>query len=223
MCAAVPCTPVVVTLPFTEPSLPMVKRPSPLAEVETGGTSSAPVRFTREPPIRLPMLPQAARPSTAIANAAFLTRVIVCSLVGMQIEIAPIEATPGPLKYSHAEDIRVHRARSAARARSVARTRRSHLRQAVRRFRRRCPEDRVAARGRSERRHGRAARWARHAEPAPQQALDDAQPEASRGARGFRAAGENRRCGGGELPARRQVSPGDRFFFPGKNKSQDHP
>ena len=42
MCAAVPCMPLVMTLPDTEPSSPTEILPSPLADVVTGGTSFAP-------------------------------------------------------------------------------------------------------------------------------------------------------------------------------------
>src|SRR3977135_1810766 len=45
------------------------------------------------------------------------------------------------------------------------------------------------------------------AEPAPQEAGDDAQPQASRGARSLCAPGEERRRGGRELSSRREVPP----------------
>src|SRR5262245_39134189 len=46
MCAAVPATPVVVTLPLTDLSAPTVMVPLPVAEVVTGGTSWLPLSTT---------------------------------------------------------------------------------------------------------------------------------------------------------------------------------
>jgi hypothetical protein len=61
----VPGTPLVVTLPFTEPSSAIVKLPLPEPDADTGGTSSAPVKrtLTALPPDIMPA--QADSPSTA--------------------------------------------------------------------------------------------------------------------------------------------------------------
>src|SRR4029450_7897713 len=51
MCAIVPSTPVVLTLPSTAPSELTRMVPSPVPEVWTGGTSSAPESFTLTAPL----------------------------------------------------------------------------------------------------------------------------------------------------------------------------
>ena len=80
MCAIVPFTPSVVTLPLIVPSSATRKLPVPLASVFAAGTSSAPVRFTFMAPLpgiqsgilsRIPA--QAASDSTAnIATMRFM-------------------------------------------------------------------------------------------------------------------------------------------------------
>ena len=92
--------------------------------------------------------------------------------VGLPRPLSRAARAPDP----DAAPARLHRARAPPRPRSHARARRPDLRQAVRRFRRRRDQDRVA---RQPERDERPARRPRHAEPAPQQALDDAQPQAA--------------------------------------------
>jgi hypothetical protein len=76
----VPLTPVVVTLPLTVPSSAMWSEPLPVAEVDTGGTSSAPVSLTAFallPGIQLGMLfsyvAQDASANAANASAAIFS------------------------------------------------------------------------------------------------------------------------------------------------------
>ncbi len=107
--------------------------------------------------------------------------------------------------------------------RPVARARRPELRAPVLRLRRRRDQDRVAAGHGPEREHGRPAPRAGHAEPAPQQARDDAQPQAARGEGRLHAAGEDRRRGGGKLPARREVPAGHRLRVAGEGEPAHHP
>jgi hypothetical protein len=62
MCAIVPCTPVVLTLPLTEPSSAIVKFPEPAADEDTGGTSSPPESLT---PTDLPLEDMPAQAASA--------------------------------------------------------------------------------------------------------------------------------------------------------------
>ena len=66
---------------------------------------------------------------------------------------------------------------------------------------------------------GMGAPRPRHAEPAPQQTLDDAELEAPAGARGARAAGEDRGRRRGKLPARREASARNRLRVVIQNES----
>ncbi len=56
--------------------------------------------------------------------------------------------------------------------------------------------------------------WLRHAEPAPQQAVHDAEPQEARGAGGLLTAGGDRRRRRREFPTRREGSPRARFMPP---------
>ena len=85
MCAIMPCTPSVVTLPLIVPSSATRKLPLPFACVFTGGTSSAPVRLTFIAPLpgiqagilsRIPAQPARAT-IAAIANSCFTSRLLL--------------------------------------------------------------------------------------------------------------------------------------------------
>src|SRR5918911_1153778 len=180
MCAMVPFRPSVVTLPVMVPSCATRNVPLPFASVFAGGTSSAPVRLTfiaPEPGIqdgilsRIELHPAATRTAAmSAANVTMLFTISSRSSNDLQIE------TSGRLEYSHACHRRFQRAFAPAHSRLYARARGADLRAPVRRLRRRRDQDRVAARRRSEREHGRTARRSGHAEPAPQQARNHAQP-----------------------------------------------
>src|SRR5688572_16341010 len=109
MCAMVPCTPVVVTLPLTEPSSATRMLPEPDPEALTGGTSSAPLSLTLMallPGIQLGMLSeyvaQEASASAVMPAAAILVRVFLV------MGDPPLWAqTAGGLEYSHAPNYRV--------------------------------------------------------------------------------------------------------------------
>src|SRR5882762_399606 len=127
-----------------------------------------------------------------------------------------------PVPPAHAPRSRLHRACALPRPRSVARARRAHLREAARRFRRGRSEDRNAAQPRG-RHHGRPARRSGFPEPAPQQALDHAQPEGE-GRRGdLHEAREDRRRGRRELPPGREVSPRHRLRVAREGQPAHHP
>src|SRR3970040_1026677 len=78
ICAAAPCTPVVVTLPVTVPSPRIVKLPLPEPGTEMGGTSSAPLRLTLTvlPPDIMPA--QAASDSDARTKSSFFMGILLC-------------------------------------------------------------------------------------------------------------------------------------------------
>src|SRR5919197_3395514 len=190
MCAMVPCTPSVLTLPVTVPSSATRKLPLPEPPLVTGGTSSAPVSLTLVAP--LPGIQSgifsrtsahAASASTAAANTAVVKVLVMMSPLSFWLV-----RTLRRLEYSHAQDHRFNCAFAFSRSRPFARASGADLREAARRLRRRRDQDRIAAGGRPERSHGRAARRSGHAEPAPQQALDDPQSQASGGARRLCAA-----------------------------------
>src|SRR6267378_39458 len=127
-----------------------------------------------------------------------------------------------PVPPAHAPRSRLHRACALSRPRSFARARRADLRAPARRLRRGRGEDRNAAQPRG-RHHGRPARRSGFPEPAPQQALDHPQPEGE-GRRGdLHEAREDRRHRRRKLPARREVSPGNRLRDTEEGQPAHHP
>src|ERR1051325_8872104 len=216
--------PSVLTLPVMVPSSATRKVPLPFACVLTGGTSSAPVRLTFIAPLpgiqagilsRIPAQPA----SAMIANAA-IHRFMFPPSSWLN---PPQNETIRTLKYSHASHRILQRACAPAHSRLFARAGGSRLREAVRRLRCRRDQDRIAARRRSERKHGWSARRPRHAEPASQQARDDAQPEAARRAGRADAAGEDSGRGGGELSAGCEAPARYRLRVAREDQSARHP
>src|SRR5690606_3018634 len=224
LCAAGPWIPFVVTLPLPSPSASTRMVPEPEAEVDTGGTAWPPVRlsFMASPPEPDWNMEQAARLSAASAEAA-RRRPVWTSVMRVLLGMDDVVPTAPRLEYSDAANRRLGRPGEVPRARSLARARRADVRAPARRLRRRRHPRRDAAGRGSQREHGRAARRARHAEPASKQARDDAQSQAAGGARGLRPPRADGRRGGGKLPARRQAPPRHRLRDAARAERAHHP
>ena len=108
------------------------------------------------------------------------------------------------------------------RARPDAGARRPDRRALPRRLGRQLHQGRDAARRRRHG-HGRAAPRARLPEPAPQQALDHAQPQGAGRPGHLHEAGREGRRGGRELPRRREVPPRHRLREPEEGEPAHHP
>ena len=152
-----------------------------------------------------------------------------CSACAVEDRLARLASRPpSPISCpnrssSHDPAHRVLGALPPARARSDARPRRADLLPHPGRFRRRRDQDRGAARRRSERRHQRCAARLRHDQPAPQQALDDAQPEGERRARRIHAPGRDGRYRGREFSPRREGPAGRRLRGAEGSQPAHHP
>src|ERR1043166_6743038 len=145
------------------PSSATRKLPVPLPSDFAGGTSSAGARLTLiapEPGIQSGILSRKPAHPASATTATTATMLLICC---PPLDVEPTQNETGwRLEYSHARHRRLVRPFAPAHSRLYARARGTDVRQAVRRFRRRRHQDRVAAGGGSERKHGRPARRPGH-------------------------------------------------------------